>query len=168
MPDSTTFSVRPIGFVRSSLKRRAEAPKSGNEGAPDAWIEVMPAFAEGLQSITVGDDIIVLTWFHQSRRDVLKLHPVGTQTCLLRACSRHDHQTDPTQSDCIGSRFVKLLETRSRLARWKRLTARLLLTSSRRFQTLAKRAALPALSVSLTTTGSSRVMHVVDSEHYER
>jgi tRNA-Thr(GGU) m(6)t(6)A37 methyltransferase TsaA len=69
------FSVHPIGFVRSGLKLRAEAPKSGNEGAPEAWIEVMPAFAEGLQSIAVGDDIIVLTWFHQSRRDILKLHP---------------------------------------------------------------------------------------------
>jgi len=32
--------VKPIGFVRSSLKRPEDAPKQGEEGAPDAWVEV--------------------------------------------------------------------------------------------------------------------------------
>jgi tRNA-Thr(GGU) m(6)t(6)A37 methyltransferase TsaA len=70
-----TFSLNPIGFVRSSLKSRAEAPKFGTEGAPDAWLEVNPLVAEGLEGVAVGAEIILLTWFHQSRRDVLKLHP---------------------------------------------------------------------------------------------
>ena len=29
----------------------------------------------GLEGIAVGDEIIVLTWFHESSRDVLRLHP---------------------------------------------------------------------------------------------
>lgn len=28
----------------------------------------------------MGDEIIVITWFHQSQRDVLKLHPRGDRT----------------------------------------------------------------------------------------
>ena len=70
-----TFSLKPIGFIRSSLKSRAEAPRFGNEGAPDAWLEVNRLLAEGLEGVAVGAEIILLTWFHQSRRDVLKLHP---------------------------------------------------------------------------------------------
>jgi hypothetical protein len=37
------YMLHPIGFIRSSLKDRADAPRQGSEGAPDAWIEVTPA-----------------------------------------------------------------------------------------------------------------------------
>jgi len=67
--------LRPIGVVRSSIKNRSEAPKQGSEGAPDAWLEVSPLLAEGLDGLVVGDNIIVVTWLHQARRDVLKVHP---------------------------------------------------------------------------------------------
>jgi tRNA-Thr(GGU) m(6)t(6)A37 methyltransferase TsaA len=72
-PSST--QVRPVGVIRSSLKARSEAPKQGSEGAPDAWPEVYPWAAEGLEGINVDDEIIVITWFHQAHRDVLKVHP---------------------------------------------------------------------------------------------
>jgi tRNA-Thr(GGU) m(6)t(6)A37 methyltransferase TsaA len=67
--------VRPIGVIRSSLKTRGEAPKLGSEGAPDAWLEVSPFAAEGLDGLAVGNDIIVVTWLHRARRNVLKVHP---------------------------------------------------------------------------------------------
>ena len=67
--------LRPIGIIRSSLKTRTEAPKQGNEGAPDAWLEVSPLAAPGLDGIAVGDDMIVITWLNRARREVLKVHP---------------------------------------------------------------------------------------------
>ncbi|WP_437962622.1 tRNA (N6-threonylcarbamoyladenosine(37)-N6)-methyltransferase TrmO (plasmid) [Sorangium sp. So ce119] len=67
--------LRPIGVICSALKDRSEAPRQGSEGAPDAWLEVYPWAAEGLQGLTVGDEIIVITWFHQARRDVFLVHP---------------------------------------------------------------------------------------------
>jgi tRNA-Thr(GGU) m(6)t(6)A37 methyltransferase TsaA len=67
--------IRPIGVIRSILKIRSEAPKQGSEGAPDAWLEVSPFAAEGLDGLAAGDDIIVVTWLHRARRDVLKVHP---------------------------------------------------------------------------------------------
>jgi tRNA-Thr(GGU) m(6)t(6)A37 methyltransferase TsaA len=67
--------LRPIGVIRSVLKERSEAPKQGSEGAPDAWLEVHPFAAQGLDGLAVGDDIIVMTWLHRSRRDVLKVRP---------------------------------------------------------------------------------------------
>jgi tRNA-Thr(GGU) m(6)t(6)A37 methyltransferase TsaA len=67
--------LKPIGWIRSSIKQRSEAPKQASEGAPDAWLEVNPAVAKGFDGITVGDDIIVVTWLHQAHRNVLKVHP---------------------------------------------------------------------------------------------
>ena len=67
--------LRPVGVIRSVLKALRKAPKQGSEGAPDAWLEVHPWAAEGLQGLAVGDEIIVVTWFHRARRDVLRVHP---------------------------------------------------------------------------------------------
>ena len=67
--------LRPIGVVRSTLTKRTGAPRQGREGAPDAWIEVSPFAAEALDGLAKGDDVIVLTWLHRARRDVLKVHP---------------------------------------------------------------------------------------------
>jgi tRNA-Thr(GGU) m(6)t(6)A37 methyltransferase TsaA len=71
------FDIRPIGFVRSTLKSRADAPKQGREGAPDVWLEIEADVAEGVAGIAPGDEIIVLTWLHLARRDELKVHPRG-------------------------------------------------------------------------------------------
>jgi tRNA-Thr(GGU) m(6)t(6)A37 methyltransferase TsaA len=67
--------LRPVGLIRSALRSRQRAPKQGSEGAPDAWLDVHAWAAEGLHGLVVGDEIIVVTWFHQSRRDVFKVHP---------------------------------------------------------------------------------------------
>lgn len=69
------FQLRPIGVIHSSLRTRQEAPKQGSEGAPDAWLEVFPPLADALDGMAVGDDILIITWFHQANRDVLKVHP---------------------------------------------------------------------------------------------
>jgi tRNA-Thr(GGU) m(6)t(6)A37 methyltransferase TsaA len=67
--------VRPIGVIRSRLKSRGQAPKQGREGAPDAWLEVSAFAAEGLEGIVAGSDLVVVTWLHRARRDVLRVHP---------------------------------------------------------------------------------------------
>jgi tRNA-Thr(GGU) m(6)t(6)A37 methyltransferase TsaA len=71
----TRASVRPIGVIKSVLKKRGEAPRQGSEGAPDAWLEVHPWAAAGLQGIAAGDEIMVITWFHRARRQVLRVYP---------------------------------------------------------------------------------------------
>jgi len=71
----TEFALKPIGIIRSELATRGAAPKQGSEGSPDAWLEVQSAFTDGLEGIGVGDDIILITWFHKGHRNLLKLHP---------------------------------------------------------------------------------------------
>ena len=60
----TGLTLRPIGVIRSIIKKRSEAPKQGSEGAPDAWLEVGSLAIQGLDGLAIGNDIIVLTWLH--------------------------------------------------------------------------------------------------------
>jgi tRNA-Thr(GGU) m(6)t(6)A37 methyltransferase TsaA len=78
-----SYRLKPIGLIRSALKRRKNAPRQGAEGAPDAWLEISRRFADALPGINVGEEIIVLTWFHQARRDVQKVHPRGNKHAPL-------------------------------------------------------------------------------------
>jgi len=71
----SSYTLEPVGFIRSVLKRREEAPRQGSEGAPDAWLEIEPQFAEALLGMEVGHELIVITWLHEARRYVLKGHP---------------------------------------------------------------------------------------------
>lgn len=72
---SQEIVLRPIGVIHSTLTDRSTAPKQGFEGAPDAWLEIDPAVTDALDGLTVGQEVIVLTWLDRGRRDVLKAHP---------------------------------------------------------------------------------------------
>jgi len=62
---------------RSSVTSRRDAAKQGDEGAPDVWLEVHAWAAEGLLRLTAGDEVIVITWLHQGRRETLQVRPRG-------------------------------------------------------------------------------------------
>jgi tRNA-Thr(GGU) m(6)t(6)A37 methyltransferase TsaA len=64
-----------IGTVESSLTDQATAPKQGDEGAPDAALVIDARFADALEGIAAGDELLVLTWLDRARRDVLRVHP---------------------------------------------------------------------------------------------
>ena len=72
---ANSYVLEPIGFIRSTVKGRGDAPRQGPEGAPDAWLEIEPRFAEALLGMEVGHELIVITWLHEAKRDVLKGHP---------------------------------------------------------------------------------------------
>lgn len=69
------FELKPIGTVESPLTDPAEAPRQGDEGAPDAWLVLDPGLLEALEGIRPGDEVIVLTWLDRASRDVLRVHP---------------------------------------------------------------------------------------------
>lgn len=69
------YVLRPIGIVESPLVDAAAAPKQGDEGAPNAWIVLRPAVSEGLRDLSVGDEVVVLTWLDRAERDVLVVRP---------------------------------------------------------------------------------------------
>jgi tRNA-Thr(GGU) m(6)t(6)A37 methyltransferase TsaA len=70
-----TYALHPVGHVESPLVDRDEAPKQGNEGAPDAWLVFDPGVHEALRNLTPGTEVLLLTWLHLASRDVLACHP---------------------------------------------------------------------------------------------
>jgi tRNA-Thr(GGU) m(6)t(6)A37 methyltransferase TsaA len=72
---TSPYEVRPIGHVESPLVDPKTAPKQGDEGAPEAWLVFDPDVAQAIRDLAVGDEVFVLTWLHQARRDVLAVHP---------------------------------------------------------------------------------------------
>jgi tRNA-Thr(GGU) m(6)t(6)A37 methyltransferase TsaA len=67
--------LHPIGVISSDLTELGDAPMQGSEGAPDAWLEVDPAFAAALHGIEVGDELVVITWLHRADRTILETRP---------------------------------------------------------------------------------------------
>ena len=68
-------ALTPIAIVRSTLRSLEDAPRQGDEGAPDAWLEVDRAFARGLNGLRAGDAILLITWLDRADRSVLETHP---------------------------------------------------------------------------------------------
>jgi tRNA-Thr(GGU) m(6)t(6)A37 methyltransferase TsaA len=75
-----TLVIEPVGRVESPLVDGDSAPRQGDEGAPDAWLVFVPEARDGLRDLSVGTDVILLTWLDRARRDVLAVHPRGDLT----------------------------------------------------------------------------------------
>ena len=103
----TSYTIKPLGVIRSDLTSREAAPRQGSEGAPDAWLEVNPDVAEGLEGISAGDEIILITWLHQAQRDLLKVHPRRDKNRPLTGVfsTRSPHRPNP-----IGLHRATVLE----------------------------------------------------------
>jgi tRNA-Thr(GGU) m(6)t(6)A37 methyltransferase TsaA len=71
------FLAQIIGTVESPLRDLVDAPRQGDEGAPDAWLVFPDRLADALADVTVGDEVLVLTWLDRARRDVLVVQPRG-------------------------------------------------------------------------------------------
>jgi tRNA-Thr(GGU) m(6)t(6)A37 methyltransferase TsaA len=108
MASTSGYSLRPIGVVRSQLTAREEAPLQGFEGAHEAWVEIDPAFADALSGVAKGNEVILLTWLHLSRRDVLKVHPRGDPERPLAGVFA---TRSPDRPNPIGLHRVHVLET---------------------------------------------------------
>ena len=73
----TSFNVRAIGRVESSLTDLASAPRQPDEGAPEAWLVFDASVADALSHVIAGSEAILLTWLDRAQRDVLTVHPRG-------------------------------------------------------------------------------------------
>jgi len=74
------MELEPVATVESPLTDRAEAPKQGDEGAPEAWLVFSEHVADALAGLAAGDELLLLTWFDRASRDVLAVHPRGDES----------------------------------------------------------------------------------------
>jgi tRNA-Thr(GGU) m(6)t(6)A37 methyltransferase TsaA len=108
--NSPFYTIEPIGVIHSKLTRLEDAPMQGDEGGPEAWLEITPAAAPGLMGIKPGDELIVLTWLHLAQRDVLQVHPRGD---VNRPLTGVFATRSPDRPNPIGLHRVSVLEVQA-------------------------------------------------------
>jgi tRNA-Thr(GGU) m(6)t(6)A37 methyltransferase TsaA len=118
--EMTSFEVRAIGRVESSLTDLESAPRQADEGAPEAWLVFETQMAEGLRNLRTGDEVIVITWLDRARRDVLSVHPRGDTTRSEEGVfsTRSPHRPNP-----IGLHRVEITSVDGRRVRVRHLEA---------------------------------------------
>lgn len=98
-------ALQVVGRVSSALTDPAAAPKQGDEGAPEATIEIAREFEPALRGIAAGDELLVLTWLNRADRDALAVHPRGdaSRPDIGVFATRSPHRPNP-----IGLHRVRL------------------------------------------------------------
>lgn len=102
-----SFEVRVLGRVESPLTEMDSAPRQGDEGAPDVWVDFEPAVLRALEGVQPGDRIVILTWLDRADRDLLAVHPRGDTSRPAAGvfATRSPHRPNP-----IGLHPVQVLE----------------------------------------------------------
>ncbi len=100
-------NLKIIGYVSSSIKTRAEAPKQGSEGDIEAIVEIKEEYAAAMEGLKAGGDIILLSWLHQGDRSCMKVHPRGDMTKPKRGVFS---TRSPDRPNPVGLHQVRLLE----------------------------------------------------------
>jgi len=114
------FEIEPIGTVASPLTDLESAPKQGDEGAPEAWIDFDAGVLEGLRGVEPGQDLIVLTWLDRARRDVLTVHPRSDTSRPLQGVFS---TRSPDRPNPIGLHRVEILAVEGSRVRVRNLEA---------------------------------------------
>jgi tRNA-Thr(GGU) m(6)t(6)A37 methyltransferase TsaA len=74
------LTLKPVGFVRSPLRDRRDAPRGRGDGAPEAVLELDADVADALRGVEPGTELLLVTWLHEAERDVLLVHPRGDES----------------------------------------------------------------------------------------
>jgi tRNA-Thr(GGU) m(6)t(6)A37 methyltransferase TsaA len=116
----TEYVVTPIGLVSSPLTDREEAPRQGDEGAPEARIQVRPEVAPALDGLAVGDRVVLLTWLHLADRETLAVHPRSDES---RPVTGVFATRSPERPNPIGLHDVEIVEVAEDFLRVRPLEA---------------------------------------------
>ena len=72
-----SFRTVPIGYMRSGVTDRGDAPRQGGDAGSEVVLEVLPDYAPAVEGIEEWGSILVICWMHLASRDVLQVHPKG-------------------------------------------------------------------------------------------
>jgi tRNA-Thr(GGU) m(6)t(6)A37 methyltransferase TsaA len=102
------LTLQPVGLVESALTSRADAPRQGDEGAPDAWLVFDPEYAAALRDLAPGDEVLLITWFDRADRSTQVVRPRGDAE---RPPTGVFSTRSPDRPNPLGLHRVTVLET---------------------------------------------------------
>jgi tRNA-Thr(GGU) m(6)t(6)A37 methyltransferase TsaA len=101
------IELTPVATVESTLTDPEAAPKQGDEGAPDAWLNFEEGVVAALDGLATGDRVILLTWLDRADRSTLQVHPRDDPSNPVRGVFDTRSQDRPNP---IGLHEVQILE----------------------------------------------------------
>lgn len=119
------YRIRPIGVIRSEMKKPGEAPQQGSLSGTEAKIVIDPAYASALSGLkrragAPGGKIIVLCWMHEADRARQEVHPRDDEARPKKGvfATRSPHRPNP-----ISLHTVALLSVRGNVLRVRGMDA---------------------------------------------
>lgn len=95
--------MRPIGFVRSPFREKAEAPRQGTAGGAPGSVELLPGYDDALSDLGGFDRIWLLFWFDRAEGWRPKVLPPRSEEKRGVFATRSPHRPNP-----IGMTAVRL------------------------------------------------------------
>ncbi|MDF1526694.1 MAG: tRNA (N6-threonylcarbamoyladenosine(37)-N6)-methyltransferase TrmO [bacterium] len=77
------LTITPVGYIRSDVTERGQAPRQGRDADLDARIEILTPYTEALSGIGQWSQLLVICWMHLANRDILDVHPRGNTNAPL-------------------------------------------------------------------------------------
>jgi tRNA-Thr(GGU) m(6)t(6)A37 methyltransferase TsaA len=104
LPARTDASLFFIGRCHTPWSDRLQCPRQGRLDGPLCWIEVFEPWVQALDGITEFEQLEVLYWLHESRRDLVLQSPRNDG----RARGTFSLRT-PVRPNPIGTHIVQLV-----------------------------------------------------------
>ena len=105
------IELHPVGWVRSTLVDRKDAPRQSDEGAPPAALVFRPEMRPALHGLNPGDEIVVLTWLHRADRQTLSVHPRGDPNRPITGVFATRSAERPNPIGLHAARIAEVLDT---------------------------------------------------------
>ncbi|MDK2372875.1 MAG: tRNA (N6-threonylcarbamoyladenosine(37)-N6)-methyltransferase TrmO [Candidatus Korarchaeota archaeon] len=99
--------LKPIGYVKTVYKTREECPPQADSKSPPAKLILKEEFLPAIKGISIEDELIIFTWLHKGKRDVLQCHPRRDKTKPL--CGVFLTRS-PDRPNPIGHHVVKVID----------------------------------------------------------
>lgn len=115
-PDRTDACLVFVGVIRTPWASRAECPHYGRPEGPVCRIEVSEPWVAALEGIEAFEQIEVLYWLHQARRDLIRQSPGRDGSTKATFAIR-----SPIRPNPIGTSVVKLIGRKGAVLRVKGL-----------------------------------------------
>lgn len=108
--------LKPIGVIHSPFKTKDETPRWGTLTDVIGEIEIFPQYEQGLYKIERYSSIEVLFYFHQSRRDKLRVIPPHDSEERGVFATRA-----PVRPNPIGLTHMEIIERKGRFLKVRNL-----------------------------------------------
>ncbi len=77
------LNIVPVGYIRSGVTHREQAPRQGRDADLGASIEILAQYSDALEGIGQWSQLVVICWMHLADRDILAVQPKGNAKAPL-------------------------------------------------------------------------------------